>query len=212
MTAARGRFITLEGGEGVGKSTQLTALADRLRECGHMVVTTREPGGTPGGEAIRAMLLEGEGVRPRTEALLFAAARAEHVARLIEPALAAGTWVLCDRYIDSTRAYQAVAGEFGDRPTDEDIISVHRSGVGGLMPDLTLLLDLGEEVALERRARRGGTDAFERRTAAYHAEVNAAFRRLAQEDPDRIVRIDAAAEPEAVTSRLMSAITSRLGA
>ena len=205
-----GRFITLEGGEGVGKSTQIAALTDLLSRRGIDVVATREPGGSPGGEAIRAFLLNAtERLTPRTEALLFAAARAEHVARLIEPALARGAWVLCDRYVDSTRAYQAAAGEGGERPSDAAILDVHRIGVGGLMPDLTLLLDMPEGVADTRRAGRGTADAFETRSEAFHAAVHQTFRRLSEQEPDRIVRIDASGEREAVTLRLAAAIDVR---
>ncbi|WP_077146435.1 dTMP kinase, partial [Sphingopyxis sp. KK2] len=136
-----GRFITLEGGEGVGKSTQLRALAAALAARGLDIVTTREPGGSPGAEAIRTLLMEGSDDRwnARSEALLFAAARADHVARLIRPALERGAWVLCDRFVDSSRAYQGAGGGL----TDADILTLHRIGSEGLLPDRSFLLALG---------------------------------------------------------------------
>ena len=155
----KGKFITLEGGEGVGKSTQLRLLASHMRGLGLEVVETREPGGTPGAEAIRALLLDGEADRwnPRAEALLFAAARSDHVERVIRPGLESGAWVLCDRYIDSTRAYQAGASGLAD----EDIMAAHRIGSQGLMPDRTLLLSLPLDIAAERAAARDAARTFE---------------------------------------------------
>ena len=149
-----GKFITLEGGEGVGKSTQLKALAEAIRARGHSVVTTREPGGSPGAEAIRALLMTGDADRwsPRAEALLFAAARADHVEKTIRPALARGEWVLCDRFIDSTRAYQGGAGGL----SDSDIMALHGVGSAGLMPDRTLVLTLDLDQAAGRAEARDG--------------------------------------------------------
>jgi dTMP kinase len=153
----RGKFIALEGGEGAGKSTQARLLAEALRLRGIDVVTTREPGGTPGAEAIRELLLtlEGEGWNPRAEALLFAAARSDHVERLIQPALAQGQWVICDRFLDSSRAYQGGGGGL----SDADLLELHRIGSGGLLPDLTLLMEVPPAIAAERLAARqaGGT-------------------------------------------------------
>jgi len=141
----RGRFIAFEGGEGAGKSTQARLLAEALRARGLDVVVTREPGGTAGAEAIRALLLDtaGEGFLPRAEALLFAAARADHVERLIRPALAAGQWVVCDRFLDSSRAYQGGGGGLADA----ELLELHRIGSEGLMPDLTLLIEVSPEEA-----------------------------------------------------------------
>lgn len=187
---SRGRFITFEGGEGAGKSTQACLLADALRAAGTEVVLTREPGGTPGAEAIRELLLRppGEGWNPRAEALLFAAARADHVDRTIRPALDSGTWVVCDRFLDSSRAYQGGAGGL----EDADVLSLHRIGSGGLLPDLTLLLDVPPEAVVERLRRRDGegADAIGGRGAAYHTAVGTAFGRLAGADPARFRHID----------------------
>jgi len=188
MTA---RFITLEGGEGVGKSTQLARLADALRARGLEVVTTREPGGSPGAEAIRRLLLEGSDERwtREAEALLFAAARADHVERTIRPALARGAWVLCDRFLDSSLAYQGGAGGLGA----DAIRQLHAIGSHGFLPDRTFLLELPADVAAERLFRRdvGGADRIGGRGADYHAGVAAAFAALAAQEPGRFRRIDA---------------------
>lgn len=201
-----GRFISLEGGEGVGKSTQLRRLAAALREGGHDVIETREPGGSAGAEAIRALLLEGDGGRwtTRAEALLFAAARADHVARTIRPALAAGKWVLCDRFLDSSIAYQGGADGLGD----EAIRALHAIGSEGLLPDRTLVLELEPLTAAFRESTRDGgkLDRFGGRDVAYHARVAAAFRTQAMMEPDRIRLIDASGLPEVVTARMMDAV------
>jgi dTMP kinase len=206
----RGRFISLEGGEGCGKSTQRTLLAAALRERGLDVIETREPGGSPGAEAIRKLLLEGEAERwsAGTEALLFAAARGDHVARTIEPALAAGKWVLSDRFLDSSLAYQGGAGGIGA----ERIRMLHDVGSGGLLPDRTLLLELPADAAAERAGRRDGeaADRIGGRGADYHAEVAAAFAALAEAEPSRFRRVDASGSPEQVTSRLLAAIENLL--
>lgn len=185
----RGKFIALEGGEGAGKSTQARLLAEALAARGLEAIVTREPGGTSGAEAIRALLLDpaGPGWNPRAEALLFAAARADHVERLIRPALDAGQWVICDRFLDSSRAYQGGAGGLADA----DILALHRIGSAGLLPDLTLLIEVSPQVAVERTARRDGAEAdrIGGRDAAYHAAVAATFRRLAEADPARFARI-----------------------
>lgn len=205
MTIARGHFIAFEGGEGAGKSTQARLLAETLRERGLTVKVTREPGGTPGAEAIRNLLLAppGEGWPPQAEALLFAAARADHVAHLIRPALAQGQWVICDRFVDSSRAYQGGAGGLGD----DAINALHAFGSDGMRPDRVILLE-GDEAALaERLASRGeAADAIEGRPATYHRAVAAAFRALAEADPQGIVRIDAIGAPRDVHNRVLAAI------
>jgi dTMP kinase len=201
---ARGRFITLEGGEGVGKSTQLAALAVALRERGHDVITTRAPGGSAGAEAIRALLLGGDvdAWSPAAEALLFAAARSDHVSRVIRPALDEGTWVLCDRFIDSTRAYQ------GGVLADPDILALHRIGSGGLMPDRTLLLTVDPAIARIRRTARNGSagDRFEHRNDDFHSQVNARFLALAAAEPDRFRIVDASSDATSVTLALLAAL------
>jgi dTMP kinase len=206
----RGRFITLEGGEGVGKSTQLRLLARALRERGVEVVETREPGGTEGAEAIRALLLEGAADRwnARAETLLFAAARADHVAKLIRPALDRGAWVLCDRFIDSNRAYQAQASGVADT----DVMAAHAIGSGGLMPDRTLLLSLPLEIASRRAALRdaGRTDRFGARGQEFHQRVCAAFMAQAEREPERFRIIDASASENEVAARLLDAIADLL--
>lgn len=202
----RGRFIALEGGEGVGKSTQLRMLAQALRARGHTAVTTREPGGTPGAEAIRAMLLDpaGEGWGPRAEALLFAAARADHVDRLIRPALERGEWVLTDRYLDSSRAYQGG----GSGLDDADLLTLHAIGSQGLMPDRTVLLELDPDLVAARLAARdqGISDRIGGRDAAYHARVAGAFRRFADLEPGRFAVINANGSPDDVHARVLAAI------
>jgi dTMP kinase len=202
----RGRFITLEGGEGVGKSTQAARLADALRARGKSVVVTREPGGTAGAEAIRALLMNGSEDKwsARAEALLFAAARADHVEKLIEPALARGDWVICDRFIDSTRAYQGGAGGLAD----EDLVALHRIGSEGLMPDRTLLLTLPFAEAGKRAEARatGNADRFGSRDDAYHARLLAAFKRIAADEPARCRVIDASGHADEVTERLIDAL------
>ena len=205
-----GRFVTLEGGEGVGKSTQLKALAEALRARGLDVVETREPGGSAGAEAIRALLLEGEVERWSTgaEALLFAAARADHVERTIRPALERGAWVLCDRFLDSSLAYQGVVGGVGV----EAVRRLHQIGSGGLLPDRTLLLRVDQAEAAARTEVRdiAGADRFGGRDSDYHARVAAAFQALAQEEPERIRTVDASGAPEEVTRRLLAALEDLL--
>lgn len=208
-TNQSGKFITLEGGEGVGKSTQVRRLAEALRGHGLEVVTTREPGGTQGAEAIRALLMTGDADKwsARAEALLFAAARADHVEKLIRPALARGEWVLCDRYLDSTRAYQGGAGGL----PDADILALHKLGAG-LMPERTfylkLPLQLGAERALERD--QGHEDRFGARGLEYHARLGAAFDDMMIAEPQRITGIDASGTPEDVTARLLEALADLL--
>ena len=203
---ARGRFIAFEGGEGAGKSTQSRLLAETLREHGLEVVTTREPGGTPGAEAIRQLLLdaEGEGWNARAEALLFAAARADHVARLIRPALERGAWVVCDRFLDSSRAYQGGGGGLDDA----DILALHRMGSVGLVPDLTVLIEAPDALIEERLARRDGgeNDRIGGREAAFHARVRAAFARLAAAEPGRFARIDGSGPVETTRAAILEAV------
>jgi dTMP kinase len=185
-----GRFITLEGGEGSGKSTQIQLLADSLRKAGEQVVLTREPGGTPGAESIRSLLVTGSADRwsPWAEACLVNAARADHVERVIRPALAHGAWVLCDRFVDSTRAYQG-AGKGID---DAALCDLHRQVTGNLWPDLTLILLLAPEAGLRRAALRGAGEArFEGHDPAFHQRVSDFFARLAQTEPERCRAFDA---------------------
>ena len=212
MTAkgkTQGRFISLEGGEGAGKSTQLRALAAALRARGLEVVETREPGGSEGAEAIRALLLTGDADRwnPRAEALLFAAARADHVEKTIRPALDRGAWVLSDRFLDSSRAYQGM-GEL----TDADILALHRIGSNGFLPDRTFLLTLPEEEASARARSRDGDEAdrIGGRDRDFHLAVAAAFQRLAQREPARFLAVDASGETGAVTARLLQALQDLL--
>lgn len=206
----RGRFIALEGGEGSGKSTQARLLADALTLRGLTVELTREPGGTPGAEAIRSLLLAppGEGWGARAEALLFAAARADHVERRIVPALDRGRWVVCDRFVDSSRAYQGGAGGIGD----EAVRALHAIGSNGLRPDLTLLIEIDPAIASRRLASRDGNsaDAIGGRGVEYHRAVASAFARLADEDPSAIVLVDGSGTPEQVHARIIEALAPLL--
>ena len=204
----RGRFITLEGGEGAGKSTQARLLAATLEAAGIPVVLTREPGGAPGAEAIRALLLGGAtALLPATETLLHFAARHEHVGRTIAPALAAGRWVVCDRFTDSTRAYQG----FGLGVAAGTIAALDT--LVGLVPDLTLVLDVPPETAARRLAGRGSAaDRYERLDAAFHARVRAGFRTIAAAAPARCVLIDAAGPVQAVQAAILAAVRARLPA
>jgi dTMP kinase len=200
-----GRFISLEGGEGVGKSTQARRLAEAIRARGIEVILTREPGGSPGAEAIRSLLLEGDSARwtAQGEALLFAAARADHVARTIRPALARGAWVVCDRFLDSSRAYQGAAGI-----DDSDLCALHAFGSDGLLPDRTLLLVLPPEQAIARAELRdgGAADRIGGRDAAYHARVADLLASFATKDPERFRVLDAGGEEADVTERLIAAL------
>ena len=207
---SRGRFISIEGGEGVGKSTQIASLAKAIRENGHEVIITREPGGTEGAEIIRQLLLGGSAERwlPRAEALLFAAARSDHVERLIEPALASGTWVIADRFIDSSRAYQGA----GSGLSDADILTLHSIGSRGLMPDRTLVLRLDTQEAANRAATRDGNrpDRIQGRAETFHSDVDVAFVGYAERDP-RVRLVDASGSPETVTERLLAEVADLLG-
>ena len=208
--AQGGRFVTLEGGEGVGKSTQARRLADAIRARGADVVLTREPGGTPGAEAIRDLLMTGDEDRwsAPAEALLFAAARADHVEKVIRPALDRGAWVICDRFIDSTRAYQGGAGGLADT----DILALHAVGSAGLLPDRTLLLSMPVFDASLRVYERDGhsADRFAAKEGKYFDVVDAKFAQLAKLEPKRFVLIDAAGTIEVVTARLLDALSDLL--
>jgi dTMP kinase len=200
----RGRFITLEGGEGSGKSTQARLLADAIGARGHDVVLTREPGGTPGAEAIRNLLVTGAADRwtPWSEALLMTAARADHVARVIRPALMRGALVICDRYVDSTRAYQGA----GHGLPDAALIRLHEDAVG-LWPDLTLVFQLDEAEGLARAAARGDAETrFERIGRDFHSRVSAFFAALPANDSARCRAIDAAGSVVEVAARIMAAL------
>lgn len=205
----RGRFLSLEGGEGAGKSTQVRALAAALEARGVPVVVTREPGGSEGAEAIRALLMQGDVARwsAHGEALLFAAARADHVEKLIRPAVESGSWVICDRFIDSTRAYQGAQDI-----DDAAILALHGFGSKGLLPDRTFVLELpGDEGIARMRARDGeASDRFGARGPAFHAAVAATFRRIAAGEPDRVRTIDASGAADAVTGRLIAALSDML--
>ncbi|HEY4071296.1 MAG TPA: dTMP kinase [Sphingomicrobium sp.] len=201
---SRGRFITLEGGEGVGKSTQVKALAEALNKRGIEVLVTREPGGSEGAERIRELLLAGTEERwgARAEALLFAAARADHVEKRIRPALEAGRWVLSDRFLDSSLAYQGGAGELGI----EAVRGINAFGIGECFPDRTLILALAEGGARARARDNEESDRIGGRPEGYHQKVDLAFRLIAAEEPERVRLIDASGSPDDVTHRLVEAI------
>jgi dTMP kinase len=201
---SRGRFISLEGGEGVGKSTQVKALAAALRERGIDVVETREPGGSEGAERIRELLLGGSDDRwgAQAEALLFASARADHVQKTILPALEAGKWVLSDRFVDSSLAYQGGAGGLGI----EQVRDINAFGIGDCFPDRSLILVLDEGSDRARARDTAGSDRIGGRSRDYHHKVELAFRLIAAEEPDRVRLIDASGDGEEVTRRLLDAI------
>ena len=206
---ARGRFISFEGGEGAGKTTQIRRLADRLAPLVGEVVLTREPGGSPGAEALRELLVRGEADRwsPMSETLILYAAREDHLERLIRPALARGDWVLSDRFADSTRAYQGAGGG-----TSEGFIKVLEQAVlGDVRPELTLILDLPVDEGLARAAARGGgEERFERKGRAFHERLRQGFLEIAHSEPRRCVLIDAAAPPERVAGQVWAAVRDRL--
>lgn len=206
----RGCFITLEGGEGAGKSTQIRHLAERLKERRLDVLITREPGGTPGGEAIRHLLVNGDTGRwqPMTEALLHTAARVEHVQKVIEPALSRGVWVISDRFADSTRAYQGAAQGLSVETVDD----LQRLALGTFAPDLTLILDLPVTVALERTRERGAgaEDRYERMGNSFHERLRAAFLGIARNEPARCRVIDASGSVEEVASRVWATVRDAL--
>ena len=204
-----GFFITFEGGEGAGKSTQARRLAERLRAAGRTVTLTREPGGSPGAEAIRALLVSGEADRwsPISETLLMYAARRDHIERTITPALARGEVVVCDRFIDSTRAYQ---GAGGGAPR-ELIAALEQAAVGPVMPDLTLVFDMPVDVGLARAAARGEGEArFESKGRDFHERLRAAFNAIVDAEPGRCVRLEADRDLETIEARVWAAVEPRL--
>ncbi|MFD1623105.1 dTMP kinase [Azospirillum griseum] len=209
MTAAKGRFITLEGGEGAGKTTQIRRLTERLRARGLPVVTTREPGGSQGAEEIRALLVSGDPGRwgAVTEALLHTAARRDHLERTVWPALEAGQWVLCDRFFDSTMAYQGYGLGLGR----ERIAALQALALDGFRPDLTLILDLDVRSGLRRAAARaGGEDRYERMDIGFHERLRDGFRDIAAREPERCAVIDADADADTVQARVWDAVATRL--
>lgn len=208
-----GIFITFEGGEGSGKSTQCRALAERLDKAGHSIILTREPGGAQGAEEIRKLLVEGEPDKwsPMTETLLFYAARDDHLINIIRPALIAGKWVICDRFADSTRAYQGA-----QENNLENLLEVLELNViGDTQPDLTFLLDLDPEAGLERAHKRGGAgegeDRFERKNLEFHTQLRAAFLAIAKSAPNRFIVLDAAQPVSALETEIWQTITKRFG-
>jgi len=210
-SSGRGRFITFEGGEGSGKSTQIRKLADRLNEAKLRAIVTREPGGSPGAEIIRHLVLSGMGklLGAEAETLLFAAARDDHVHTVILPALSQGIWVLCDRFYDSTRAYQGRLGQV----LPGVLNAMQRVTIGDLKPDLTIILDVPVEIGLQRAAaRRGGgaPDRFEAEDVKFHQDLRDAYRQIAAEDPQRCVLIDATADPDAVAAQVWIALRDHL--
>lgn len=211
----RGRFITLEGGEGAGKSTQIGRLAEWLGARGIPAETTREPGGAPGAEAIRSLIVNGSIDRwdAMAEALLMTAARRMHVEQRIRPALDAGRWIVCDRFSDSTMAYQGYAHGLGRQPVEQ----LQQIAIGDMQPDLTLILDLPVEAGLARANARGsktpgiGEDRFERMGLDFHRRLRDGFLDIARREPERCVVIDATADIEAVASAIRDAVATRFG-
>jgi dTMP kinase len=207
----RGKFISFEGGEGSGKSTQIKLLAERLAAAKLRAIVTREPGGSPGAEVIRHVVLSGMGklLGPDAETLLFAAARDDHVRTVIQPALSQGTWVLCDRFSDSTRAYQGRLGNVAPGVLN----AMQRVTIGDLKPDLTIILDVPVEVGLKRAAARRGAgepDRFESEDIKFHQDLRDAYRQIATENPERCVLIDASESPEAVAAQVWTALRDHL--
>jgi dTMP kinase len=202
----RGIFITFEGGEGAGKSTQIRRLAETLRAAGHEVIVTREPGGSPGAEAVRHVLLSGaaESFGPGMEAILFAAARSDHVEQVIRPAIERGAIVLCDRFLDSSRVYQG-----GDGRLDPGFMaSLERVAINGMMPDLTIILDVGAEEGMRRAAKRRGTDApdrFEKEAIEVHRRRRQAYLEIARAEPERCVVVDSSRDPAIAAAEIAAA-------
>jgi dTMP kinase len=206
----RGRFISFEGGEGSGKSTQIRLLAERLDAARLRAIVTREPGGSPGAEIIRHLLLSGMGklLGPDAETLLFAAARDDHVRTVIKPALSQGVWVLCDRFSDSTRAYQGRLG----RVAPEIMNAMERVTIGNLKPDLTVILDVPVEVGMQRAAARRGSgapDRFEAEDVKFHQQLRDAYRQIAADEPKRCVLVDANADANTVAASVWAALRDR---
>ena len=210
-SSGRGRFVTFEGGEGSGKSTQIKTLAERLDASKLRAIVTREPGGSPGAEIIRHLVLSGMGklLGPDAETLLFAAARDDHVRTVIQPALNQGVWVLCDRFSDSTRAYQGRLGNVSSAVLN----AMERVTIGDLKPDLTFILDVPVEIGMQRAAARRGTgapDRFEAEDVRFHQALREAYRQIAASEPLRCVLIDASADPATVAANIWSALRNRL--
>ena len=206
----RGRFITFEGGEGSGKSTQIKTLAERLKAIKLRTLVTREPGGSPGAEIIRHLVLSGMGklLGPEAETLLFAAARDDHVRTVIKPALNQGIWVLCDRFADSTRVYQGRLGNVAPSVLN----AMERVTIGDLKPDLTIILDVPVEIGMQRAAKRRGSaapDRFEAEDVKFHQELREAYRQIAAAEPQRCVLIDTTAEPATVAANIWAALRDR---
>ncbi|MHB8271711.1 dTMP kinase [Bradyrhizobium sp.] len=207
---SRGRFITFEGGEGSGKSTQIKTLAERLNGAELRTIVTREPGGSPGAEIIRHLLLSGMGklLGPEAETLLFAAARDDHVHAVIEPALEQGIWVLCDRFFDSTRAYQGRLGKVEPAVLN----AMQRVTIGDLKPDLTIILDVPVDIGMQRAAARRGDrapDRFEAEDVKFHEGLRDAYRQIAVAEPQRCVLVDANAAPGVVAARVWTSVRDR---
>ena len=208
---SRGRFIAIEGGEGAGKSTQVAALGDHLRGRGWEVFVTREPGGTAGADQIRALLTRGDIERwsPKAECLLHYAARADHVAKAVAPALGRGTWVVSDRFADSAIAYQGHGHELGASM----VRALHGLVLGDFWPDLTVVLDLPVEIGLARAAARPDTeDRYERMGRAFHERVRAGFLEIAAAEPERCAVVDARADADTVAGTIRGLVQTRLGA
>lgn len=211
MPLAKGLFVTFEGGEGAGKSTQLRLLAASLRSLGHEVLTTREPGGSVGAEAVRHVLLSGaaEAFGVRMEAILFAAARSDHVEEVIRPALSRGTIVLCDRFMDSSRVYQGITGNL--EPTFVE--TLERVAINGVVPDRTVIFDLPATIGLDRAQRRAGDDRpdrFEKEELETHEKRREAFLDIAKADPDRCRIIDATQSAEAIAAEVLGLLENLL--
>ena len=210
-SSGRGRFITFEGGEGSGKSTQIKALAERLKTAKRRTIVTREPGGSPGAEIIRHLVLSGMGklLGADAETLLFAAARDDHVRSVIQPALNQGIWVLCDRFSDSTRVYQGRLGQVAPAVLN----AMQRVTIGDLKPDLTIILDVPVEIGMQRAAVRRGTgapDRFEGEDVKFHQDLREAYRQIAAAEPERCVLIDATPDPATVAASVWTALRDRL--
>ena len=208
--SGRGRFITFEGGEGSGKSTQIKTLAERLDAAKLRAIVTREPGGSPGAEIIRHLVLSGMGklLGPEAETLLFAAARDDHVRTVIKPALSQGVWVLCDRFSDSTRVYQGRLGQVAPAVLN----AMQRVTIGDLKPDLTIILDVPVEVGMQRAAVRRGSgapDRFEAEDLKFHQDLREAYRQIAADEPQRCILIDANADASTVAASVWAALRDR---